>query len=124
MAQSSLMEPLSFLLYSLFLLIFTQALLRIKNWLFRKRVQLPPGPTGLPIIGSLLTLGDRPHESITKLAETYGPVMTVRLGFNVVVVASSSEMAREIVQKNGQAFLGRLIPDAATAQTNYDLSVV
>ena len=50
--------------------------------------------------------------------------MTVRLGFNVVVVASSSEMAREIVQKNGQAFLGRLIPDAATAQTNYDLSVV
>ena len=52
--------------------------------------------------------------------------MTVRLGFNEVVVASSSEMAREIVQKNGQAFLGpgRLIPDAATAQTNYDLSVV
>ncbi|KAM3748270.1 hypothetical protein ACB098_05G095200 [Castanea mollissima] len=118
------MEPLSFLLYSLFLLIFTQALLHIKDWLFKKRVQLPPGPTGLPIIGSLLTLGDRPHESITKLAETYGPLMTVRLGFNVTVVASSAEMAREILQKNDQAFLGRPIPDAATAQTNYDLSVV
>ncbi|KAM3731410.1 hypothetical protein ACB098_12G161600 [Castanea mollissima] len=101
-----------------------QALLHIKDWLFKKRVQLPPGPTGQPIIGSLLTLGDRPHESITKLAETYGPLMTVRLGFNVTVVASSAEMAREILQKNDQAFLGRPIPDAATAQTNYDLSVV
>ena len=99
------MEPLSFLLYSLSLLIFTQALLHIKEWLFKKRVQLPPGPTGLPIIGSLLTLGDRPHKSITKLAETYGPLMTVRLGFNVIVVASSAEMAREIVQKNDQTFL-------------------
>ncbi|KAL4596957.1 hypothetical protein ACB092_12G201200 [Castanea dentata] len=107
------MQPLSLLLYSLFLLIFTQALLHIKDWLFKKRVQLPPGPTGQPIIGSLLTLGDRPHESITKLAETYGPLMTLRL-----------EMAREILQKNDQAFLGRPIPDAATAQTNYDLSVV
>uniref|UniRef100_A0A7N2LMX3 Cytochrome P450 n=1 Tax=Quercus lobata TaxID=97700 RepID=A0A7N2LMX3_QUELO len=49
--------------------------------------------------------------------------MTVRLGFNVTVVASSAKMAREILQKNDQAFLGRPSPDAATAQTNYDLSV-
>uniref|UniRef100_A0A7N2MJY7 Uncharacterized protein n=1 Tax=Quercus lobata TaxID=97700 RepID=A0A7N2MJY7_QUELO len=49
--------------------------------------------------------------------------MTVRLGFNVTVVASSAKMAREILQKNYQTFLGRPSPDAATAQTNYDLSV-
>jgi hypothetical protein len=118
-----IMEPYSFLLFSLFLLICTQVLLHLKQWLFKKKKRLPPGPTGLPILGNLLTIGDRPHESITKLAKTYGPLMTVRLGFNITVVASSAEMAREILQKNDQAFLGRPIPHAVTAQTNHELSM-
>ncbi|KAM3685917.1 hypothetical protein ACJW30_11G153400 [Castanea mollissima] len=93
------MEPYSFRLFSLLLLICTQALLHLKDWVSKKR-KLPPGPTGLPIVGNLLTLGHRPHESLTKLAKTYGSLMTVRLGFK-----------------------WRPIPDAVTAQTNHELSV-
>ena len=93
------MESYTFVLFSLFLLICTQAFLHLKDWVFKER-KLPPGPTGLPIVGNLLTLGHRPDESLTKLAKTYGSLMTVRLGFNITVVASSAEMAREILQKN------------------------
>lgn len=90
--------------------------------LFNKK-KLPPGPTGLPIIGSLLTLRGRTHESLVKLAQTYGPLMSLKLGFVNVVVASSAEMAMEILQKHDLEFTPRSIPDAATAAQGYDLDL-
>ncbi|KAJ7944834.1 Cytochrome P450 [Quillaja saponaria] len=91
--------------------------------LVTKKRKLPPGPTGFPIIGNLLALGDRPHESLTNLAKTHGPLMTVYLGFNTTIVASSAEIAREILQTNDQAFLGRPLPYSVTGETNYELSI-
>ncbi|KAL2543622.1 geraniol 8-hydroxylase-like [Forsythia ovata] len=88
-----------------------------------KNKNLPPGPIGLPIIGNLLTIGDRPHDSLANLAKIYGPLMTVKLGSVNIVVASSTEMAKEILQKNDQNFLGRPIPDAVTAEKGYELSM-
>ncbi|OWM71911.1 hypothetical protein CDL15_Pgr017794 [Punica granatum] len=41
---------------------------------------LPPGPRPFPVIGNLLELGDQPHQSLTKLAKTYGPIMRLKLG--------------------------------------------
>ena len=112
------MELYNLLLSSLFVLPIIHVLFQLHH----KR-KLPPGPMGLPIIGSLLTIGDRPHESLAKLAKTHGPLMTVKLGSVTTIVASSTEMAREILQKNDQDFLGRPIPDAVTAEIDYDLSV-
>ncbi|KAL0302558.1 UNVERIFIED_CONTAM: Flavonoid 3',5'-hydroxylase [Sesamum angustifolium] len=60
-----------------------------------KKKRLPPGPTGLPILGSLPKIGERPHESLAKLAKTYGPLMTVKFGMLNVVVASSADMAKK-----------------------------
>ncbi|KAG7956762.1 hypothetical protein I3843_11G140000 [Carya illinoinensis] len=111
------------LLFPLVCLICSQALLHLRSWLFNKK-KLPPGPTGFPIIGNLLAIGDTPHESLAKLAKKHGPLMTVRLGFVPTVVASSAEMAREILQKNDQAFLGRAMPDAVAAEANFELSMV
>uniref|UniRef100_A0A1W7HBW3 Cytochrome P450 n=1 Tax=Scoparia dulcis TaxID=107240 RepID=A0A1W7HBW3_SCODU len=89
-----------------------------------KNKRLPPGPKGLPILGSLLTIGDKPHESLTKLAKSYGPLMTVKFGFVNVVVASSKDMAKEILLKNDQTFLGRPTPVAVAAEKDYELSMV
>ncbi|KAG6688792.1 hypothetical protein I3842_11G142700 [Carya illinoinensis] len=97
------------LLFPLVCLICSQALLHLRSWLFNKK-KLPPGPTGFPIIGNLLAIGDTPHESLAKLAKKHGPLMTVRLG--------------EILQKNDQAFLGRAMPDAVAAEANFELSMV
>ena len=62
--------------------------------------KLPPGPTGLPILGSFLQLGEKPHHSLSKFAESYGPLISLRLGSITTVVASSPETARLILQKH------------------------
>ncbi|XP_058106313.1 geraniol 8-hydroxylase-like [Magnolia sinica] len=116
------MEFFYLLLCTSFLLIATHGLLSFRNWLSISR-KLPPGPSGLPIVGSLFQIGDRPHESLMALAHAYGPLMSLRLGFVTTVVVSSADMAKEILQKKDHAFAGRAIPDSATAEADYELSV-
>ncbi|KAL7150209.1 hypothetical protein ABFS83_05G095200 [Erythranthe nasuta] len=111
-------------LLAIIILISTYIVFNIKKLLIKKKKQkLPPGPNGLPIIGSLVTIGGRTHESIANLAETYGPLMTLRLGFVNVVVASSAETVKEILHTHEMEFIGRPIPDAATAENGYELAL-
>lgn len=85
--------------------------------------KVPPGPVPLPIIGNLLSLGNRPHESLANLAKTYGPIMTLKLGNVTTVVISSPAMAREVLQKRDLSFCNRSIPDAIRAKNHSQLSV-
>ncbi|WOG81690.1 hypothetical protein DCAR_0100841 [Daucus carota subsp. sativus] len=75
---------------------------------------LPPGPRGLPIFGNLFDIGSKPHESLAKLAQLYGPLMTIKLGSVTSVVVSSPEMARQVLQKHDEAFSGRVVPNSIT----------
>ena len=43
---------------------------------FRQRRRLPPGPTGLPLVGYLPFLSKEPHKDIAKLSDKYGNVFT------------------------------------------------
>ncbi|XP_042016925.1 carnosic acid synthase-like [Salvia splendens] len=74
--------------------------------------KLPPGPRPLPIVGNIFQLSAEPHKSLTELAKTHGPLMSLRLGSQLAVVASSPDMAAEILHKRGHAFSNRSIPDA------------
>ncbi|KAI7740850.1 hypothetical protein M8C21_020531 [Ambrosia artemisiifolia] len=86
--------------------------------------KMPPGPTGLPVIGNLLDLGPKPHESLAKLSKKHGPLMTIRLGSITSVVASTPDAAREILQRNDEACSGRIVPDAVTALADHDAAVL
>ncbi|KAK4422733.1 Geraniol 8-hydroxylase [Sesamum alatum] len=116
------MELYSLLLVISTLLLATYIFHGLSNALFIKKKKLPPGPNGLPFIGNLITIRHKTHESLAKLAKTYGPLMTIKLGFINVVVASSPEMAKEILQKHDPEFMGRPIPDAVTAEKDYELA--
>ncbi|CAN6251299.1 unnamed protein product [Urochloa humidicola] len=77
------------------------------------RRRLPPGPAPLPVIGNLLDVASRlPHRSLARLAERYGPLMTLRLGSAVVIVASSPAAAREVLRTHNGSITGRNAPDA------------
>jgi len=80
---------------------------------------LPPGPTPLPILGNLLSLGTKPHVGLQKLAEKYGPVMTVYFGTTPAVVLSEPEVFKEAMISKGTATAGRpLTPTTRIALHN------
>lgn len=85
---------------------------------------LPPGPTPLPIIGSLHLLGDQPHQSLAKLAKIHGPIMSLQLGRITTLVISSADAAKEVLQKQDLAFSTRHAPDALNAHNHSGNSVV
>ncbi|KAK1423389.1 hypothetical protein QVD17_18691 [Tagetes erecta] len=91
---------------------------------FGEPKNLPPGPTRLPIIGNLHLLGDQPHRSLAKLAETHGPIMSLKLGHITTVVISSAAAAKEVLQKQDLVFSTRHIPDAVNAYNHAQHGVV
>ncbi|KAI3444653.1 hypothetical protein Pfo_001318 [Paulownia fortunei] len=89
----------------------------------RKLAKLPPGPNPLPIIGNILELGQKPHQSLEKLSKIYGPLMRLKLGSMTTVVVSSPEIAKIVLQKYGQVFSSRTTLDAVRALDHHKLSV-
>ncbi|KVI04742.1 probable (S)-N-methylcoclaurine 3'-hydroxylase isozyme 2 [Cynara cardunculus var. scolymus] len=96
------------LLFFLFTSFF--ALLFIKLTFSKTIKNLPPSPPTLPIIGNLHQIGDKPHISITNFAKEYGPLMSLRLGSQLLVVASSPETAMEILKFQDRSFSSRFVP--------------
>ncbi|WVZ90876.1 hypothetical protein U9M48_037134 [Paspalum notatum var. saurae] len=81
-------------------------------WLRRRRqkpLNLPPGPRGWPVIGSLGLLAGAlpPHRAMAALAARHGPLMHLRLGSFHTLVASSVEAARLVLKTHDHAFADR-----------------
>ena len=81
-------------------------LLLILGW-SKDRRNSPPGPFGLPLVGSLLQLGDSPHLALSKMAKAYGSVFSIRLGWRKVVVLNSQDVVKEALSKRAGHFSGR-----------------
>ncbi|MED6164563.1 hypothetical protein PIB30_091298, partial [Stylosanthes scabra] len=109
------MEYLTLLLTFLFVCAVIHLLLSNLGIKRQKSTKLPPGPKPLPIIGNILELGIQPHQSLTKLSQTYGPIMTLRLGNITTVVISSPQLAKEVLLKNDQISSYRAVPDTLHA---------
>ncbi|XP_076944539.1 putative (S)-N-methylcoclaurine 3'-hydroxylase isozyme 2 [Bidens hawaiensis] len=88
----------------LFIISKTKASKSIKN--------LPPGPPQLPIIGNLHQLGDNPIVSTANLARQYGPLISLRLGQKLLVVASSPEAAMGVLKTQDRFLSSRPVPAA------------
>lgn len=68
---------------------------------------LPPGPKGVPILGSLLKLGANPHLDLHKLSQKYGPIMHLRLGLVPTIVVSSPQAAELFLKTHDLVFASR-----------------
>jgi len=53
-------------------------------------------------------LGKFPQQDFAKLAETYGPLISLWLGPRLVVVATSPAAAEEILKTQGSNFANRI----------------
>ncbi|KFM70322.1 Cytochrome P450 18a1, partial [Stegodyphus mimosarum] len=70
----------------------------------RKRNHLP-GPTGLPLIGYLPFMTEKPYVKLQELAKIYGPVYRVQIGSHSVVVLCDFQSIKEAFASD--AFMGR-----------------
>ncbi|KAG2284174.1 hypothetical protein Bca52824_055394 [Brassica carinata] len=83
--------------YAIFAIVFFASILVAKNTRKSKN-NLPPGPPRLPIIGNLHQLGSKPHRSMFKLCEKYGPLMSLKFGNVSTVVASTPETVKDVLK--------------------------
>ncbi|XP_070562991.1 cytochrome P450 1A1-like [Ptychodera flava] len=72
-----------------------------------KRKMDLPGPWGLPIFGSALWMGERPHLTLTKMAKKYGPIYQIRLGTKPFVVLTGLRLIKQALGKQAVEFAGR-----------------
>nr|GEW83901.1 cytochrome P450 CYP82D47-like [Tanacetum cinerariifolium] len=76
----------------------------------RSKHNAPPRAKGAwPIIGHLHLLGgSRPAQQVLgDLADKYGPIFTIKLGFHQALVVSSGEIAKECYTTNDKVFASR-----------------
>ncbi|KAB5532426.1 hypothetical protein DKX38_019096 [Salix brachista] len=95
------------------------ALLLLSLFLKRKPSKvpaIPPGPKPWPLTGNVFQMGDKPHISLSKLAQVYGPLMSLRLGTQLVVIGSSREAASEILKTHDRELSGRCVPHVSFAK--------
>ncbi|XP_040379536.1 cytochrome P450 93G1 [Oryza brachyantha] len=83
------------------------------------RRRLPPSPASLPVIGHLHLLRPPVHRTFHELAARLGPLMHVRLGSTHCVVASSADVAAELIRSH-EAKISERPLTAVARQFAYD----
>lgn len=73
----------------------------------KRKKNLPPSPTALPLLGHLHLLGKNLHHDFHHLAKKHGPIMFLRLGFVPAVVVSSAAEAELVLKTHDLVFSGR-----------------
>ncbi|XP_057722628.1 3,9-dihydroxypterocarpan 6A-monooxygenase-like [Arachis stenosperma] len=72
------------------------------------RIQTPPSPPSLPIIGHLHLIGSSViPKSFQALAKLYGPLIQLRLGASTFILVSNAQVAKQVLKTNEINFINR-----------------
>ncbi|XP_059645125.1 probable (S)-N-methylcoclaurine 3'-hydroxylase isozyme 2 [Cornus florida] len=86
-------------------------------FLSKTSLPLPPGPTPWPILGNIPHMGKKPHVTLANFARSYGPLMSLRIGTQTMVIGSSISAAVEILKTHDRVLSARSVPHAFPAKS-------
>ncbi|KAK8862915.1 cytochrome P450 [Apiospora arundinis] len=96
---------------SVYLVVFATAVLVLiyrLGRIGRRPAGYPPGPPTLPLIGNLhLIPKEKSHLQFQKWAEEYGPVYSLILGTQVMIVLSSDQAIKDLLDKRSAIYSSR-----------------
>ncbi|KAG8375434.1 hypothetical protein BUALT_Bualt10G0099600 [Buddleja alternifolia] len=110
------MHPFTYLINQSNMFSLLILLLPLLIYLITKKLQssslkiqnLPPGPYQWPILGNIPNvIGKNPHIIVSNLAKIHGPLMSLKLGAQLLIMGSSSEAASEILKTNDRHLSAR-----------------
>ena len=88
-------------------LLFAIGLYRISK-VGRRPKGLPPGPPTLPIIGNLHQIPkEKAHLQFQKWAQEYGPIYSLIVGSRVIIVLSSDQAVKDLLDKRSGIYSSR-----------------
>ncbi|KAF9678239.1 hypothetical protein SADUNF_Sadunf07G0014200 [Salix dunnii] len=106
--MDSLLQSSQTVFMSLFLIVIISSLFFLGLLSFRRRrLPYPPGPKGLPLVGSMHMMDQLTHRGLAKLAKQYGGLFHMRMGYLHMVTVSSAEVARQVLQVQDNIFSNR-----------------
>ncbi|XP_073497671.1 cytochrome P450 2C20-like [Phyllobates terribilis] len=77
-----------------------------------RRKNLPPGPLPIPVLGTMLHMStSEMPKSLVKMSESYGPVFTIYLASNPMVILAGYECVKEALVDRSDAFSARAVTD-------------
>lgn len=85
------------------------SILSIAYWYLSEPRNLPPGPPGLPLLGSTLKVLDVNEQQafLFDCVEKYGPIFKLYIANKLVIILGDHESIQEAMVKQGEIFSGR-----------------
>lgn len=109
-------NPLLPLYVSLIILLFLHNQFKARPHFKSPTLPLPPGPRPWPILGNIMQLGKMPHVTLSEFTKVYGPLISLKLGSQLVIVGSSPAVAKEILNEKDHLLSARYVPQVMPAE--------
>ncbi|XVE99085.1 hypothetical protein REPUB_Repub03eG0166500 [Reevesia pubescens] len=98
------------LFFTFFALFFSCLIFFLSRKSKSKRLNLPPGPPGWPLVGNLFQAahsGKPFFEFVDDLRQKYGPIFTLRMGTRTMIILSDAKLCHEAFIEKGALFASR-----------------
>lgn len=109
--SSSSLSPYYHLIFTALAFIASGLIFLLTRQSKAKKLNLPPGPPGWPVVGNLFQVArsGKPFFEYVRenLLPKYGPIVTLKMGTRTMIILSSAELVQEALIEKGQVFATR-----------------